>query len=410
MKEKIQIINNEKNNPISNITFNKFHSPQSFDDFDINIIDISNPSVWYYNGSTPAKLNIEKDILSIADMIKVSSSNILLLLPQNVTYRYNYGKSSYSSQTSERYQSQTELKNDISLFNSVIGKFLNTSFKDPIIMYNKTSTLIQNITLNSDFVFSQQATGEYITLSNNSKSVTTLNYNNVYLTTINLSENNYINLNSFLKEIKWLSNQEECPEWVQAEIFLDDEILLEKNNKLLIEKSAIEQQIEENQDKINANLFYKSILFASGEQLVNIVNHMLDEMIGYDYEKFVDIKEEDFCVEKEDCVFIGEIKGISSNIKRSNITQTAIHRDLYLEIEGNENKNVFAIAIINRERNKKSSERDAVPADIIKISEMNDVLLITSETFLRLYEKFRNGEIQAEGIKDLLKKKGLLQI
>lgn len=411
MKEKIQIINNEKNNPLPNITFNKFDSPQSFDDYDINIIDISRPSTWYYYGSSPVRLNIEKDILSIADMIEVSSSNILLLLPQNVTYYYNYGKPTYSPHAIEKYQSKTELKNDISLFNSTIGKFLNRTFKDPIIMYNKTSTLIQDITISSDFVFSQKAMGEHITLANNGKSVTTLNYNDVYLTTVNLSDNNYINLNSFLKEIKWLSNQEEYPEWLYSEKLLDDEVLLANIEKLKTEKEIIETEIRENRSKINENLYYKSILYSTGDQLVDVVNHMLDEMVGYEFDKFVDKKEEDFCIEKEDCVFLGEIKGISSNVKRSNITQTAMHRDLYLEIEGNEHKNVLAIAIINRQRNKPLKEREVVPEDIKKVAKLHDVLLITSETFLKIYEKFRNGELKAEDIKELLlNQKGLLEL
>lgn len=411
MKEKIQIINNWKSNqPIQNVTFNKFDSPQSFDDYDINIIDISCPTIWCYEYNIPTKLNIEKDILSIAEMIKVSSSNILILLPQNVTYNYNYGRPLYNPQVTERYQSQIELKNDLSLLNSVIDKFLNASFKDPIIMYNKTSTLIQDIAINSAFVFSQNAFGEHITLAKNGTSVTTLNYNNVYLTTLNLSDNNYVNLNVFLQEIGWLSKQEECPEWVYREKFLDDDVLVENIEKLNAEKKVLEEKIEQNLSKLDKNLFYKSILYATGDQLVNVVNHMLDEMIGYDFDKFVDKKEEDFCIEKEDVVYIGEIKGITSNVKRSNVTQVATHKNLYLEKEGNEDKNALAIAIINRQRSKPIAERDEVPEDIKKVAQLNEVLVITSETFLKIYESFRNGELKSEDIKELLKQKGLLEL
>ena len=207
-----------------------------------------------------------------------------------------------------------------------------------------------------------------------------------------------------------MSKQEECPEWVYREKFLDDDVLVENIEKLNAEKKVLEEKIEQNLSKLDKNLFYKSILYATGDQLVNVVNHMLDEMIGYDFDKFVDKKEEDFCIEKEDVVYIGEIKGITSNVKRSNVTQVATHKNLYLEKEGNEDKNALAIAIINRQRNKPIAERDEVPEDIKKVAQLNEVLVITSETFLKIYESFRNGELKSEDIKELLKQKGLLEL
>ena len=133
MKEKIQIINLKENEPIEGIKFNLFRSPESFDDYDINIIDLSQQSVWYNRGYNLDKLNIDNDLASIIEMIKVSSSKILILLPQNISLKFNFGKPLYSQQ-SEYYQNSIELKNCISLLNSIINKLLGSSVKDSLLL------------------------------------------------------------------------------------------------------------------------------------------------------------------------------------------------------------------------------------------------------------------------------------
>ena len=188
--------------------------------------------------------------------------------------------------------------------------------------------------------------------------------------------------------------------------FFDDKELIKERQEELQQLEEVKQRILKIDESLNSNLFYKSILYKSGDELVSVVNVILNEMIGYDYEKFEDKKEEDFLIEKEDAVFIGEIKGINSNVKRSNITQTSVHRDLYLEIEGNETKNVYAIAIINRQRNTPLSQRDEIHEDIKAVAKLCNVLLIPTETLLSLYEQFKNEEISSEEIKELFKAKG----
>lgn len=409
MKEKIQIINLKENGPIEGIKFNLFRSPESFDDYDINVIDLSQQSVWYNRGYNLDKLNIDNDLASIIEMIKVSSSKILILLPQNISLKFNFGKPLYSQQ-SEYYQNSIELKNCISLLNSIINKLLGSSIKDSLILYNKTKTKIQDQLIESDFVFSEDFLGEIITTSNNQKSITTIGQQETYFTTLDLSKNNYVALFPYLQEIHWLGNDEEFPEWIDEIDFLDDLELKNNQNELIQKKNEISKEIDEINEKICHNLYYKSILYTSGDQLVAVVNQMLDEMLGYNYKEFVDLKEEDFRIEKEDVVFIGEIKGITSNVKRSNISQTATHRDFYLEINGNENKKAYAIAIINNQRFKPLKEREPVHQDIVKLAKMNDVLIITSDIFLKVYEKFRNKQLNSDDIKTMFCNKGLLEI
>lgn len=409
MKEKIQIINSGEYKTIEGVKFNLFNSPESFDDYEINIIDLSHKNVWYNRGYNVDKLNIDNDILSIREMIKISSSKILILLPQNINFMYNYGKPLYT-QRNEYYQNTIELKNCTGLLNSIINKLLGTSIKDSFIIYNKTKTQIKDEFIESDFVFSENSFGKVITKSNNLKSITTIEFHNVYFTTIDLLSNNYNRLIPYLEGIKWLGNDEKLPEWIDEIDFLDDLELKNNQNELIQKKNEISKEIDELNDKIGHNSYYKSILYKSGDQLVAVVNQMLDEMLGYNYKEFVDLKKEDFRIEKENVVFIGEIKGITSNVKRINISQTATHRDFYLDIAGNENKNAYAIAIINSQRFKPLKEREPIHQDLVKLAKMNDVLIITSDTFLKVYEKFRNKQLNSDDIKTMFCNKGLLEI
>ena len=64
--------------------------------------------------------------------------------------------------------------------------------------------------------------------------------------------------------------------------------------------------------------------------MVSVVNIMLKEMVGYKYDEFNDTKDEDFLFENNGVFSIGEIQGISSNVKRSNVLQAAMHKSVFL--------------------------------------------------------------------------------
>ena len=65
----------------------------------------------------------------------------------------------------------------------------------------------------------------------------------------------------------------------------------------------------------------KSVLYTNGDELVQVVFEILEELLGCDLSQFVDLKKEDFLFTIEDTTFIGEIKGVNSNVKNPNITQ-----------------------------------------------------------------------------------------
>jgi hypothetical protein len=185
---------------------------------------------------------------------------------------------------------------------------------------------------------------------------------------------------------------------------------LKKNRKKIEEElSKKESEKRENIDLINKNNKYKSILFSTGERLVEIIKEMMEEMLKIDLSDFEDKKKEDLRVEFEDIAFIIEIKGINSSVKNSNISQLDNHVELYNEEEkGIKGKGIL---IINPERTKSIEERNPIHSSQIKKIEKDENLMITTEVFLKLFELFEQKKIKKEKIKSILQTEiGMLTI
>ena len=403
MKDKIQFINYSGEFESENFVVNKLSKPESFDDYNINIIDLSSKEIWRNDSAFANSINNYQDIKNISIMLHKINSKILVVLPQNLDYKYCLGYINGKSQ----YIHSLELKNSLSLVNMIIEKLLNISYGRDWLFYSRTKSLIANKEISSDFVFRNFGNG--VTLSASKTLITTIFTGGITFTTLNLQTEK--DFQSMFEQLKWTTTEEVVPEWIKDVNFFNDNQLkqdeLEKEEelkKLTLEMSTIK-------NKLNENLFYKSILYKTGESLVEVVNVMLKDMLNYNYENFVDEKEEDFLINYDDKYFIGEIKGVNSNITRSIVSQTATHRDLFLEREGNQDKKAFAIAIINRQKNKNIVERDFITEDVINLAISNDVLIIPAEQFLKLYEMFKNSQITSSKIVDLLSsQKGVINL
>ena len=407
MGKDIQLINFRGRSSLTCCQTNHISSPESFDDYKINIIDLSNPDIWKNRGMDPNSINIMSDLDIIASMLKSTTNYILIILPQNINYYYDRSE---RIRTTSSYTKNKELKNITSLIDKIIKKLINQTSNQELVMYNKTKTKVKSDSVKSDFIFNRLMEFSVVTTAENGKSITTCQFKNKYLTTLDLASDDYKHLLNYLVQLEWVKLKDEEPSWVRDEKFFDDDILISKQIELENQLFSIKEEIKKNKECLARNNYYKSILYKSGDNLVDVINIMLDEMIEYDYNNFEDINEEDFLIEKQDCVFIGEIKGINTNVKRANITQTATHRNFYLDIDGNENKTAIAIIIVNRLREKPVQERDKVTEDVIRLANFNDVLIITSEIFLKLYETYKFNKISRTQILDLLKsKKGILE-
>ena len=123
--------------------------------------------------------------------------------------------------------------------------------------------------------------------------------------------------------------------------------------------------------------------------------------------------EEDFRINKDDVTFIIETKGLSRNIKGTDVNKTFNHVLMYEEkIEQcNSQENVKGIFIVATQREKEIEEREETPDRQIKIAERNNILIIRTETLLKLYEQFKRKEMNTEDIIKIFKEqKGELKI
>lgn len=283
------------------------------------------------------------------------------------------------------------------------------------ITYEKTTTMLGKTKILADFNLLNFSESDFepITFSINSNKVTTVKNSKYIVTTLNILKDEEI-LKKFIKEYCKNENQkQEIPEWIQDVNFFDDEELKENKNKNLTrirELNALNAEID---IKVKKNLEYKSILYTNGDELVKVVLEILDEILEYDSSEFVDEKREDFLIKKEDVTFVGEIKGLSSAVKNENVSQLDVHVQSYLDDlqqEGTGEK-VKGLLIINHQRNKPIEERQEVHEHQIKLATRNESLIIETTTLLKIYEKYKLGDMTKEECKKLFKDNiGLLEI
>lgn len=376
---------------------NSILQPIVLDDFDINIIDLSDPKIWISGDSK--EIECLKDLKNIFKLIEErKKSEIIIMCPQNIKYYYD------EIGIYRNGKKNIELKSLIPF----IGKIVTNGMKEgEIFTFGKTNTIIDQENISSDFYFKDNLNVEVLTESEKSKKKTTVKFNNIIFTTLKLETENEIE--KFIKFIFQNTDEERIPEWVQEYNFNNDLELKKNRKKIEEELSKKESEKRENIDLINKNNKYKSILFLTGERLVEIIKEMMEEMLKIDLSDFEDKKKEDLRVEFEDIAFIIEIKGINSSVKNSNISQLDNHVELYNEEEkGIKGKGIL---IINPERTKSIEERNPIHSSQIKKIEKDENLMITTEVFLKLFELFEQKKIKKEKIKSILQTEiGMLTI
>lgn len=384
-----------------------FKEPKSFDDFEINILDLSFSELWENNDNSTGSINFIKDITHYKNIINNSNeAKIVVVLPQNNYFRYNY--------YSREYHYGDYLKNLTKLIEQIV---LNNIYAYAFqLEFETTKTTLNKLESSADFHFPDIAFEKenIILTSDKSNKITTVNIKErLYYTTLNIFESKVI-LEEFLYKTNILNDDIDAkPEWIdKINIFDDVEI---KNNIHQIEEEITkkEKQKEEEIEKLLENEKIKSILYQTDKKLQNEVIEILNEILEYRDDNFIDEMEEDFRIKKDDVTFIIETKGLSRNIKGTDVNKTFNHVLMYEEkIEQcNSQENVKGIFIVATQREKKIEEREETPDRQIKIAERNNILIIRTETLLKLYEQFKRKEMNTEDIIKIFKEqKGELKI
>ncbi len=406
--KKIQIITyNPKNFSCldQGIDINNFNNLKSLDNYEINVFDLNNDHIWInrskIEGAPTGDLVLSNDLISIEKMIfNRRETKILVCLPQNLNYTYQYYDKKYIC----------ELKNIINVMESILEQITNVDIND--LYYENTYTEINGMSIQGAFVFPDYE--DSITKSKDSQKNTTINRCDIIFTALNLfEEKNTDVLIEFLKHIGVIDKQIEYPKWLQEYKFNDDQQLQDTIENAEAEIKKLNQKISESKNKLDENMKYKSILVTNSDELTKVIYEILEYIFEINSSTFVDEKKEDFLFDKEDICYIGEIKGVTSNIKSEHISQLDVHYYALqdrLEEDGIQKK-IKKILIMNYERNREISNRNEVHKTQIELASRNNTLIIDTLNLLQLYEKLLKGNISKQEAIDYINSKiGLFNV
>ena len=382
------------------VKLNKIHDAEALDSYEINIISLQDRTMWKTREASPVTIDSIGDLSSLSKMIESSKhANIIILLPQNENFMYEAWRSNRSEWR------HLEFKNILQSFKNVLGHIFEPLTR-MYIMYENTITRIDNKKVPASFHFNEMVK-DVLTKSEKSNKPTTVKVEGVILSTLNI--NNYAEILSFLTEIGLIKEESEAPEWMEGLNMFDDsnQLKIIQENNMVIEMAN--ENISNAMEVINQNKRYKSVLYTSGDELVEVIFEILENMLGCDLSEFTDKKKEDFKFILNDKVFIGEIKGVTPNVKKSNVSQLDVHVQEYLDDNDEESKNIVALLIINHQRSKPISAREGVNDEVIKLAERNGSLIVETITLLKLFEQYLLGEKNRdECIDSLVNNTGLL--
>ena len=392
---RIQLISNRCGyRPISINQFSTINSPYAFDSFDINIIDLSSDSIWKNENNSTDYCNYYNDFRSLKQIIDSSQeSKTVIVLPQNVKFFY---AKSYSG----KYTKSIQIKDMLHKFTKNILNYLIDIDVFGELFYENSETYLNNVRYESAFVFEVvDLDCNVIAESCGSHKATVIMKKNIVITTLDIFSRDEI-IDFLIGAGLIAKKRDEYPAWLKDFEILDDA----EQKELIAEKKAqIEEAnlaIQSAEDKLNENLEFKSILYENGDLLVEHVYKILQEVLNKDMSNFIDEKKEDFNVSFDNVTFIGEIKGVTSNVKSEHISQLDVHCQGYKDKLQEENKeeNVKGLLVINPLRNKPLEDREPIHEQQIALAKRNESLIIETELLLELFEKFRNNEITTEKI------------
>lgn len=370
-----------------------FHDIRSLDEYSINIIDLNDERIWYNDKDNKTSLNCIADLKSISSMIVNSrTAKIIILLPQNLKYHYYLATHEYGK---GRTYKKEELKNMLGELTGYILKQLYSPMVHIPLEFENTKTRVRNNEYSASFYFFNESDAKM--KSNMSEKATVLIRGNVILSSLELKD--YNSLHDFLDELSLLDKREEEPEWLSGVKMFDDivqELIIADKEK---EINDAKQVIDQANMILEKNKRMKSVLYTNGDELVEVVFEILEELLGCNLSEFVDLMKEDFLFTVGGITFIGEIKGVNSNVKNPNITQLEVHYQDYCEEHDDipEDK-IKALLIMNHQKSKPIEEREPIMERQINLAKRNGSLIIDTYTLLQILEKYRKGDMSREEI------------
>lgn len=403
---KVQLVNlngkNDSNFVVEEV--NKFSSPKSFDMFDVNIIDLRSSYIYQNKESSDYKIIHNNDFYSINKMIFNSrKTKFLFLYPMNVNF--------YRVLRAEKFTYETPIKDiifRISELFSILNKELGYDFS-----FERTDTkLSDTVRISADFYFPERDDFEVLLQSIDSDKVTCCKKDNLFLTTLNILTDEELQL--FLEKVGLkASSNAVAPDWMNKVMLFDDEKQLKNIEDNKVQIKSCQNSIAVSKDKLIENSRFKSILYTSGEDLVEVVKEIFSKIFDVDFSRFKDKKKEDFSFTFNDKIFIGEIKGVNQNIKTTNLAQLDLHFTNFIE-EGSDDldeNNIHKLLVMNHQKDKDLKDRIPVDQQQIDMAKNKyESLIIETVELLEMYDKFTRGEMTQKECFDLICQNGILKV
>lgn len=379
---KIQIISYSTifkiNDPHISCTISTFERPKSFDEFDINVIDLNSPNLWSFSledQKCNRAIYCIKTLKEIMENSKKSMSIILMPANTKVLLLRSGGLTA-----------QTILIKDI--IKQINYELCELTLSYARLRYEISTTTIDEQDFYSDFVF-DDVDYETIKRSNGGKS-TIIKYNERLYSTTLLIKNTANDLGILISFILSRFKKSDIPDWFNSLEYFDDAALKNKRSELL----DMYRQIKNIDGQIDKNNRFKSILYSTGDELVGVVKEILVDIFKLTDSHFIDVKKEDFRFEFEDVNFMVEIKGINTNVKNSNIAQCKKHvTDLIAEDDTKSPGNVKGLLIVNPQRDIEPGKREPIHANQISYAKSEGILIITTLELLKLYQTYTKDEV-----------------
>lgn len=392
------------------IIISPLNAPRTIDDFDINIIDLSVGAMWNYWENAPGMTDSHLDLNTIQKMVSNKKKAIVVyVLPQNIHYTYS---NCYKEYGDEKTYALKDLLNEIQKYS--ISAVIPTKADMPELTYEKTETTISGCKYNADFCFIDPL--NVVTKSDKSEKTTTTEICHLtFATTLDITKSNE-KLSHFISALFELFKEDkptEIPAWMENVSFSDDNdqrAIIDACEKQIAEANA---KIDAAQDRLKENAKIKSILYTNGKELELVVLKILERLLSCDLSGFEDKKKEDFLIKLPCCTFIGEIKGITSNVKYEHIAQLELHYRGYLDrlVEMGNTETVKQLLIINSFRTKPLDQRDPVNTAQVELALRNKCLIIETHTLLRIYEKFCESQLTSQQCTEVfMSRNGLLSV
>lgn len=415
---KIQLINyNGRNeNDYSVMECNSFGQAHSLDSYDLNIIDLTSSSIWLNHSSITdfETLVCDNDFQTLLTSVYNSSkTKFLYILPPNLSFKTKY--TIPFGGIGKDFLAREQLKD---IIRSLVYNLEKVIPIDIDLYYEKTHTNLSGIRLSADFYFAPKKAKNYydgynlpenMIYSDGSEKLVFVSCGRYSLTTLQATNNNELSV--LIQNILMDKTEEEEPDWFQELQFFDDS---KQSEVIQIEN----RKIEESKDKIKIseaiireNKHFESILFKSGSELEVILSEMLEIMCDVQSE-FEDRKNEDYSFEKDGIHYIFEFKGLTRDVKKSNVSQLVTHGHIYEETKEVVPDVIKKIIIVNRFKDIKPEERLSVSANVIDVARntANNVLVIDSLVFLKMFELFKTGELTSKDILSHFLKVGLCEL